>query len=361
MVDFFPLIRPILFRMDAETAHGVTVRALTILQLLPRFAPRRVPADPLLKSNVFGLDFPNPLGLAAGFDKNAEVARAMFGLGFGFVEVGTVTPRPQAGNPRPRLFRLAADRAVINRLGFNNEGTEKMHRRLAALAFRPGILGINLGANRDSADRAADYAAGLTALYPYADYFTLNVSSPNTPGLRGLQERKALDELLARLIETRAELAGGGGTKPLLLKVAPDLDEGMIADIAAVSLARRIDGIIVGNTTVSRPAGLQGPHTEEAGGLSGTPLMALSTAVLRRFREATGGRLPLVGTGGVASGADTYAKIRAGASLVQLYTALVYHGPGLVRRNLNELRTCLRHDGFSNVAEAVGVDARGSS
>ncbi|MFP4002190.1 MAG: quinone-dependent dihydroorotate dehydrogenase [Alphaproteobacteria bacterium] len=360
MPDPFPLIRPLLFRLEAEAAHRLIVRSLTILQMLPPFRNgRKVLPDPLLRSNVFGMDFPNPLGLAAGFDKNAEVVQAMFAFGFGFVEAGTVTPRPQAGNPRPRIFRLERDLAVINRLGFNNEGIEKVRTRLSRLHSRPGILGVNIGANRDSADRPADYIHGLSKLYSYADYFTVNVSSPNTPGLRGLQERGALEELLHRLMDRRADLTEAGmPPRPLLLKVAPDLDDSMIGDIAAVALGAGIDGLVVGNTTVSRPPGLHDPHADEAGGLSGAPLLALSTSVLRRFYEHTEGRLPLVGAGGVSSGRDAYEKIRAGASLVQLYTALIYDGPGLVRRILNDLRACLQQDGFTSVADAVGAESR---
>lgn len=360
-MDLFPLIRPVLFGLDAETAHRLTIRGLAMLQVLPWLRTAGVNFDPLLRSNVFGRDLYNPLGLAAGFDKNAEVPMACFGFGFGFVEVGTVTPRPQVGNPRPRIFRLTRDAAVINRLGFNNDGLEKVRMRLARLGPRPGMLGANIGANKDSADRIGDYTAGLSALYPYADYFTVNVSSPNTPGLRGLQEREALQALLQRLTDVRSACMAESGSpvrKPILLKVAPDLDEARIEAIAEVALAEGIDGLVVSNTTVSRPPGLRGPYADEAGGLSGAPLMALSTSVLNRFHVRTQGRLPIVGVGGISSGQEAYEKIRAGACLLQLYTALIYQGPGLVRRILNELCDCLHRDGFTSVSEAVGTADR---
>lgn len=355
MCEPFRLVRPLLMALGPETAHGATMMLLQAAS--PVLRMQTVPAaDPVLAATLCGLHLPNPVGLAAGFDKDARVPDAMLSLGFGFVEVGTVTPRPQAGNPRPRLFRLARDRAVINRLGFNNGGLVRMRERLAARAGRPGILGANLGANRNGTDRLADYEEGLRVLYPYADYFTVNVSSPNTPGLRNLQERAALDELLARLQAARAVLAGSAeASKPVFLKVAPDLDDGQVRDIAEVALARMIDGLIVGNTTIDRPEGLQGRHAGEAGGLSGAPLMARSTKVLRRFHDATLGRLPLIGVGGICSGRDAYAKILAGASAVQLYTGLIYGGPGLVRRILMELKGCLRADGFAHVSEAVGA------
>lgn len=354
MSDFYPLLRAALFRLPPECAHRLSILALRGGLV---GAARPGPAPPSLRQHLFGLDFPNPLGLAAGYDKDGEVPDPAARLGFGFVEVGTVTPLPQAGNPRPRLFRLVRQRALINRLGFNNAGLDAMRARLARrVASGAGrvILGANLGANKDSPDRAADYVAGLVALHPYADYFVVNVSSPNTPGLRELQAASALDDLLGRLAAARPGLAG---RKPLLLKVAPDLDPAQRAAVAERALHHGIDGLIVGNTTLARD-GVAGPLAGEAGGLSGAPLLGRSTAVLADFRRLVGDRLPLIGVGGVASGADAYAKIRAGASLVQLYTGLVYGGPGLPARILRDLAACLARDGFARVADAVGVDSR---
>lgn len=340
-----------LHRLEPETAHRLTIRALS----LGLARTRAEPDPPALMVQALGQSFANPIGLAAGFDKNAEVPDAMLGLGFGFVECGSVTPKPQDGNPRPRLFRLAQDGAVINRLGFNNQGLEAVRQRLAARRGRPGIVGANLGANKDSPDRMQDYVAGLRTLAPLVDYVTVNISSPNTPGLRALQNRDELDDLLGRLGEARREPGLG---VPLLLKVAPDLAADEVETVAAAALSHGLDGLIVGNTTIGHRSGLRGPHAGESGGLSGRPLMAPSTEVLRQFRRATAGRLLLVGTGGIASGADAYAKIRAGATLVQLYTALVYQGPGLVRRIKQDLAACLARDGFTCVAEAVGADAK---
>lgn len=355
MADFYALLRAGLFRLPPELAHRLSIHALRAGLAA---GPGEWTNPPNLRQTVFGLDFPNPLGLAAGYDKDAEAPDAAARLGFGFVEVGTVTPRPQAGNPRPRLFRLARERAVINRMGFNNAGLDVMRARLAKRAGRPGagraILGANLGANKDSDDRIADYVAGLTALYALADYFVVNVSSPNTPGLRGLQEGAALGDLLGRLMAARAAMAGAE-RKPLLLKVAPDLDPEQRAAVAETALRHGIDGLVVGNTTIARD-GVPARWVAEAGGLSGAPLFARSTAVLADFHRLTAGRLPLVGVGGVASGADAYAKIRAGASLVQLYTGLVYGGPALPRRIVRELAGCLARDGFATVADAVGAD-----
>ncbi len=318
----FPLARPVLHAMDAETAHGLTIRALRALPAgTPEAARSRLAVD------VLGLRFPNPLGLAAGFDKNAEVPDAMLSLGFGFTEIGTVTPKPQVGNPRPRLFRLREDRAVINRMGFNNEGHAAALRRLSARAGRGGIVGVNIGANKDSEDRIGDYVQGIEAFSHLASYFTVNISSPNTPGLRGLQSRAELEQLLARLNAARA---GQAKRPPMLLKIAPDLREDELADIAAACGGGAVDGIIVSNTTLSRE-GLASPLATEQGGLSGEPLLALSTRQLARMHVLTGGKLPLVGAGGVHDAASGLLKIRAGASLVQLYSALVYRGPGLVR------------------------------
>ncbi len=336
----FAALRPLLFRLDPERAHDLTLAALAT-----GLAPTASRDDPILATTLAGLALPNPLGLAAGFDKDARVPGAMLRLGFGFVEVGTVTPRPQAGNPRPRVFRLVASQAVINRLGFNNGGVAAAVARLRSR--RPaGIVGVNIGANKDSVDRVADYAAGARAAAPLADYLTVNVSSPNTPGLRGLQNPGELTALIAAVLaEARAT--------PVFVKVAPDLDAASIDGIARVALDARLAGLIVSNTTLARP----GVASTEAGGLSGAPLFAPSTEVLRAFARATGKGLPLIGVGGVASGAQAYAKLRAGASAVQLYTGLVYHGPALVGRIKAELAALLRRDGFAAIADAVGVDA----
>jgi dihydroorotate dehydrogenase len=336
--------------LPAEMAHRATIR---LAGLAAPLLPAAGTDDQRLGVRVLGLDFPNPVGLAAGFDKNAQVPHAMARFGFGFVECGTVTPRPQAGNPKPRLFRLPEDRAVINRMGFNNDGMERAARRLAQ-SRRRGIVGINIGANKDSADRIADYAVCFQRLASFADYVTVNVSSPNTPGLRGLQNRDELRRLLQVLTGFRKEQTR---KTPLLLKIAPDLDEQAMDDIAAVVLGSGIEGLIVSNTTVDRPASLRGRHARESGGLSGRPLFEPSTRVLKRMHARVGTRLALVGVGGIASGAEAYAKIRAGASLVQLYTALAYEGPGLIARIKRELLDCLLRDGFARVSDAVGADA----
>ena len=332
-----------------EAAHRASI---TLLKLAHAFLPQPPADPPALKVSVLGLTFPNPLGLAAGYDKNAEVADGAVKLGFGFAEVGTVTPRQQPGNPRPRLFRLREDRAVINRMGFNNAGQEAMAQRLADRPRR-GILGINIGANKDSSDRIADYRVGFQRLAGLADYITVNVSSPNTPGLRGLQNRSELERLLSMLVAERQRL---GVTTPLLLKIAPDIDAGAMDDIAGVCLESGINGLIIANTTISRPPSLSSPRACETGGLSGAPLFEPSTRVLKAMRARLGRRLVLIGVGGVASGADAYAKIRAGASLVQLYTALVYEGPGLVARIKHELTELLARDGFARIEDAVGCD-----
>jgi dihydroorotate dehydrogenase len=329
--------------LPAETAHRATI-ALTgaVGPLLP---PPETD-DPRLAVPVFGLNFPNPIGLAAGFDKNAAVPDAMAKLGFGFVECGTVTPKPQAGNPRPRLFRLNEDRAMINRLGFNSEGMAVAARNLARRG--KGVVGVNIGANKDSTDRIGDYVSAFVALAPLADYVTVNISSPNTPGLRGLQNKDELTRLLGGLTGARKSKI------PLLLKIAPDLDGHALDDIADVTRVSGIEGVIVSNTSIARPA-LKSVAGHEAGGLSGRPLFAPSTEILRQMRLRLGNAVVLVGVGGVSSGADAYAKIRAGASLVQLYTALVYEGPGLVTRIRRELAALLARDGFAHVADAVGV------
>jgi dihydroorotate dehydrogenase len=339
----FRLVRPALFALSPETAHELTLAALAL-------APaRRGPApDPVLATRFAGLAFPSPVGLAAGFDKDARIWRQMLGLGFGFTEVGTLTPRPQAGNPRPRIFRLPGDAAVINRLGFNNGGLEAALPRLA----QHGRLGVNVGANKDSADRIADYVTGVRAVRDLAAWITLNISSPNTPGLRGLQG-DALPELLAAAAEAR-----GPGSPPLFLKVAPDLDAEQIDAITAAALDSRLAGLIISNTTIARPPGLAGPHAAETGGLSGEPLFHPSTEILRQFARRLDGRLPLIGAGGISSAEQAYAKIRAGASAVQLYTGMIYKGPGLARQISAGLSILLRRDGFRSVAEAVGTDLR---
>ena len=346
MPDLYTLIRPLLWAVPPERAHELTLRALEA----GLAGAARTPDPPSLRQTIWGLDFPNPIGLAAGFDKDGRVPDAMLRLGFGFAETGTVTPRPQPGNPRPRVFRLAEDGAVINRLGFNSGGIDGLIARLAGRR-RQGIVGINLGKNRDSADAVADYVEGVRRAAPLADYLVVNISSPNTPGLRDLQARDALDALIAAVLAARAQ---SGASPPLLVKIAPDLGPEEAADIAEIARERRIDGIVVGNTTVARPASLKSRDRGETGGLSGKPLFPRSTELLAEMRRLTGGALTLIGVGGIASAEDAYAKIRAGASLVQLYTGLVYGGPSLVGRIKAGLAELLRRDGFGSVAEAVG-------
>jgi dihydroorotate dehydrogenase len=336
-------------RLPPEVAHRATIR---LVGAASPFLPAPVADDPRLAVRVFGREMPNPVGLAAGFDKDAAVPDAMLKFGFGFVECGTVTPRPQPGNPRPRLFRLPADGAVVNRMGFNNRGMEAMAARLA-YRKRRDVLGVNIGANKDSADRIEDYRTGFRRLAPYADYIAINISSPNTPGLRALQCRDELEKLLGALDAER-----GAIRVPLLLKIAPDLSDDEIRDIAEITLAFGLDGIIATNTTIARPSTLHDASARQAGGLSGRPLLQRSTDVLKQLRQRTGGHLTLVGVGGVFSGADAYAKVRAGASLIQLYTALAYEGPTLITRVKKELLDCLERDGFSSIAQAIGVDAR---
>jgi dihydroorotate dehydrogenase len=343
----FPYVRPFLHALDAETAHLMTLRALNIMP-----ATGSVPHDPRLRVSAFGLAFPNPLGLAAGFDKNAEVPDAMLAMGFGFTEIGTVTPRPQAGNPRPRLFRLREDEAVINRMGFNNEGHAAVLRRLQSRKGRAGIVGVNIGANKDSEDRIADYVKGIEAFSEVASYFTVNISSPNTPGLRALQSRAELEQLLARLNDARAQQAR---RPPMLLKIAPDLREDELEDIAAACAGGAVDGIIVSNTTLSRE-GLASAQAKEQGGLSGKPLLALSTQQLARMFVLTEGRIALVGAGGIHDSASAIAKIRAGASLIQLYSALVYKGPALVQEILQGLSAEFARAGGS-LSALCGRDA----
>jgi len=344
--------RPALFALDAESAHRLAIAAL-------KAAPEGRRAEPggPLQVDVAGLTFPNPLGMAAGFDKDGEVPDALLGLGFGFAEVGSITPRPQAGNPKPRLFRLAEDRAVINRMGFNNGGAPAAAARLAARRGRgpsaslgTGIVGINIGANKDSADRIADYAQMTQVMAPLASYLAINISSPNTPGLRALQDEGALTALLDAVLDAR-----GDEGPPVFLKVAPDLEPADIDAIARIAVDRRLGALIVSNTTISRPP-LRSRHGSEAGGLSGAPLRDLALQRLRDFRRATGGGLPLVGVGGIATADDAWARIRAGASLVQLYSAMVYEGPGIARRIVRGLEALMRRDGFASVAAAVGSE-----
>jgi dihydroorotate dehydrogenase len=339
----FAALKPLLFALDPEAAHNLTLAALKTGLIPPAPAD-----DPILATQLAGLKLPNPIGLAAGFDKDVEVPDAMLKLGFGFVECGSVTPRPQPGNAKPRLFRLVEDEAVINRFGFNSRGVEFAHARLSARQGRPGTVGINLGANKDSQDRTGDYVSGLRALAPLASYVTVNISSPNTPGLRSLQDGAALSRLIARVMAARGAL-----DVPIFVKVAPDQGEDDWATIARACIDGGVDGLIVSNTSIARPP-LASRHAGEAGGLSGKPLGPLALAALRRFRAETGGALPLIAVGGIASGADAYARLRAGASAVQLYSALVYEGPGLVARIKAELAGLLRRDGFASVAEAVG-------
>jgi dihydroorotate dehydrogenase len=349
----YRLARPALFSLtEPEAAHRLTIRALAS-GVVP---PCGVPADPRLVVDAFGLRFPNPLGMAAGFDKDAEVPDALLRLGFGFTEVGTLTPKAQEGNPKPRVFRLSDDHALINRLGFNNGG-HAGRARLVARKGGGGIVGVNVGANKDSADRIADYVAGIETFADLASYFTINVSSPNTPGLRGLQERGALEDLLARVATARdAATERHGRRVPLLLKVAPDLDDAAVDDIVAVVTASALDGLIVSNTTLARPK-LASVAAGEAGGLSGRPLFRRSTVMLARFRLKLGERMPLVGVGGVDSGPAAFAKILAGASLVQLYTGLVYEGPALVGDILRHLGRELDRRRLPSIAAAVGLEA----
>ena len=346
-MQLYPLIRPFAFTLDAERAHRATILGL---KLLPK---RRPPAfAPSLTTSIAGLGFPSPVGLAAGFDKDAEVAEAMLGLGFGFVEVGTITPRPQSGNPKPRLFRLKPDRAVINRMGFNNRGQDDALERLRKRDRSRGVVGANIGANKDSGDRIREYVEGVVRMAPVADYLTVNISSPNTPGLRNLQAGGELVELLAAVKEARGESG-----PPVFLKVAPDLESGDHERILRAAIDSGIDALIVANTTVSRPP-LKSRFANEAGGLSGAPLKPLALAQLRTFRSVSGGAIPLIAAGGIASADDAWERIRAGASLVQLYSAMVYEGPGLARRIAEGLAERLTSEGYSSISELVGQGAR---
>ena len=342
-MSLFSALRPFIFCLDTERAHRLSIAALG-------FYPVVAPVfDPALRSTVAGLIFPSPVGLAAGYDKDAEVANAMLGLGFGFVEVGTLTPKPQGGNPKPRLFRLVEDGAVINRMGFNNHGQDAALQRLKAK--RRGVIGVNIGANKDSVDRIADYALGVAKMACVADYLTINISSPNTPGLRALQDGAALTALLSAVSDARPV-----GGPPVFLKLAPDLEPRDIDTVVKAAMGQ-VDALIIANTTISRPV-LRSKHAAESGGLSGAPLKSLAQQCLVDFRTATGGKIPLIAAGGIGSANDAYVRIRAGASLVQLYSALVYQGPGLARRINAGLKQMLARDGFANVSDAIGVDGR---
>ncbi|HRJ68193.1 MAG TPA: quinone-dependent dihydroorotate dehydrogenase [Beijerinckiaceae bacterium] len=349
----FRAARPALFVLDAETAHQASLTALKFAPVLPC-----APDDPLLASEALGLSFPSPVGLAAGYDKHAEIPDRLLALGFGFVEVGAVTPRPQPGNPKPRAFRLAGDEAVINRYGFNSEGLEVVAARLEHRKRR-GIVGVNLGSNKDTSDRAADYEILVARLAHCADFLTANVSSPNTPGLRSMQNRAQFDDLLARVVAGRDAVCAGGRRTPVLVKIAPDLTDADLDDVTDVALKRGIDGMIVSNTTISRPESLRETAlAKETGGLSGRPLFRLSTQVLAKVALRTEGRLPLIGVGGVDSGEAALMKIRAGATLVQLYTALVYHGPGLIDDIKRHLATTVRKGGHTSLAPLIGSAAK---
>jgi dihydroorotate dehydrogenase len=339
--------------LDPEDAHRLAIGGL---KLLPSNRPRA--DDPKLAVRAFGLNFPNPVGMAAGFDKNAEAPDALFRLGFGFVEIGTVTPLPQGGNPRPRLFRLERDEAVINRMGFNNEGAQAVLRRLAVRAHLGGIVGVNVGANKDSPDRVADYVGLIETFAPVASYFTVNVSSPNTPGLRNLQQADMLDDLLARVIEARQRVREKAGDTPVLLKIAPDLSLAQLDEAVHVARSRRVDGMIVANTTVSRPRSLRDKgRAEELGGLSGRPLFRLSTRMVAEAYVRVEGAFPLIGVGGIDSGGAALTKIRAGASLIQLYSSMVYKGVGLIEDIKNDLAATMLRTGHDSLAEIVGADA----
>lgn len=346
----FELARGPFFAMDPELAHRVAIAALRT----PMARVSNLPADARLQRKVLGLEFPNPVGMAGGFDKNGEAIDGLLGIGFGFVEAGTVTPQPQSGNPKPRLFRLPEDAAVINRLGFNSGGFEPLHRRLLARRAKGGIVGVNLGANRDSTDRAADYVAGIAAFADVADYFTINISSPNTVGLRDLQAAEALRDLL-----TRAKAARDAAPRraPLLVKLAPDLSDGELAGIAETVVDTRIDGAIVSNTTTSRPEIVSKRHAGEKGGLSGKPLFRLATIKLARFRQMVGKDFVLVGVGGIDSGETAWAKFAAGADLVQLYTGFIYRGPGLPAAINRYLVKRLAREGAKSIADIVGTRA----
>ena len=354
MIGFFDrLSRPLMRALDPEDAHALTLKAL---RFLPRFTPE--PDPPELRVRAFGLNFPNPVGLAAGFDKDAVAPDALLRLGFGFVEIGSITPRPQAGNPKPRIFRLVADEAVINRLGFNNGGAALALARLAARANEGGIVGVNIGANRDSADRADDYVRLIETFAAVASYFTVNVSSPNTPGLRDLQQAAALDDLLGRVIDARDRVRLRAGPTPVLLKIAPDLTLADLDDVVGIARKHRVDGMIVSNTTISRPGSLRARELAgEAGGLSGRPVFKLSTRILAETFVRAEGQFPLIGVGGIDSSATAIAKIKAGATLLQLYTGLIYHGIGLVAEMKAGISAAIKRGNRDSLAAMVGTDA----
>ena len=346
----YDLFRPAVFKLDPERAHGLSIAAL---KLGPSGKP--APSGGPLAIDLAGLTFPGPLGMAAGYDKDAEVPDALLGFGFGHVEVGSLTPEPQAGNPKPRLFRLAKDQAVINRMGFNNRGLDSAFLRLVkrddeGLSPRRGIVGVNVGANKDAKDRTADYLTGISAMSCVADYITINISSPNTPGLRNLQSKGELESLLEAVSSARAE-----GGPPIFLKVAPDLEDGDHERIVRAALDNGISALIVSNTTISRPP-LASGDAGEAGGLSGAPLRQLALDQLRKFRSVAGGALPLIGVGGIATADHAWERIRAGATLVQLYSAMVYRGPGIAREINTGLERLMKRDGFTSIADAVGSE-----
>jgi dihydroorotate dehydrogenase len=350
---FDALSLPLLRWIDAEDAHRLAIHGLKFLPPIKLRAD-----DPKLAVRAFGLNFPNPVGMAAGFDKNAEVPDALLRLGFGFVEIGTVTPKPQSGNPRPRLFRLERDEAVINRMGFNNDGAEVVLRRLASRAQLPGIVGVNVGANKDSPDRVGDYVKLIETFAPVASYFTVNVSSPNTPGLRNLQQGHILDDLLSKVLDARDRVREKAGDTPVLLKIAPDLSLAELDEVVHVARSRKVDGMIVANTTVARPSTLrETSRAKEQGGLSGRPLLRLSTRMMAETYVRVEGAFPLVGVGGIDSGGAALTRIRAGASLVQLYSPLVYKGLGLVEDIKHDLAATLLRTDHESLSEIVGADA----
>lgn len=357
-MNYYGYLKGLLFKLPAETAHHLAIRALKS-GLVPRPTRREYPE---LRMTLWDIVFPNIVGMAAGFDKNAEIIDPLFKQGFGFVEVGTVTPLPQAGNPRPRLFRLEKDEAIINRMGFNNEGAAAFIRRLEQWGEKiqgyEGVLGANIGKNKDTINAADDYVSLLEKVYGLSDYITINISSPNTPGLRAMQRREELGALLGELVAVRSRLVAQWGHIPLLVKVAPDLTPEEREDIAEVALKHQIDGLIISNTTIGEREHLLSKHKNETGGLSGAPLFERSTQALRDMYRLTGGKIPLVGVGGIRSGADAYAKIKAGASLVQMYSALIYQGFGLVEQVKKELVTLLKQDGFTHINQAIGVENR---
>lgn len=357
LARLYPVVKPLLFAMDAESAHRLTINALKVIKP----TPVTLPDDSSLRVTLWDRNFPNPIGLAAGFDKNAEVIAPMFGLGFGFVEVGTVTPRPQHGNPRPRVFRDPKNNAVINRMGFPNIGMNKFKTNLEKfLESRPrpaGMVGINIGMNKSQTDPAKDYCLLVRMLGPFADYISVNISSPNTPGLRNLQDPDAFLELTAQILEERTKACGKEMPPPLLVKLAPDLSVEQQSALAEVALKSGIDGLILGNTTLSRPEHLPNAFRDQKGGLSGKPLTDKSTAMIGNFYRLTGGKLPIIGVGGVSSARDAYDKIRAGASLIQLYSALVFQGPGMVQKTTSELAALLKADGFAHIQDVVGSGA----